>query len=138
MQICRRLGLSLYANVMFGVPGPNGRWSLGDDLASLEALDEVHPRDFSPSFFSPVPGSPMYDWAVSTGLAAAEATDRSGHRRLSDGRLSDVDWARLEELVGAARRRFARPWYDRARLRRFRMRRNPIVSPVRRREGPVS
>jgi len=103
-QICHDLGLMIFANVIFGMPYSDGRWYLEDDLASLEAIREIGPKHFSPSFFSPIPGSWFYDWTVENDLLVVESPSRTGDRRPDDAKITGVDYSQLSDLLDAYRR----------------------------------
>jgi radical SAM superfamily enzyme YgiQ (UPF0313 family) len=102
-EICHDLGLTIFANVIFGTPYSDGRWYLEDDLASLEAIHEIRPKHFSPSFFSPIPGSWFYDWTVEKGLLVATSSSKTGDRRPNEAKIRGVDYARLSDLLDAYR-----------------------------------
>ena len=112
-EICRDIGIDLYANVMFGLPRSDGEWRWEDDLATFEALDKINPKYFSPSYFSPIPGSWFFEWAQQKGLM----TGSEGRRNPDGNRIRGVDYARIGQLLVLYQRRFAHPRYDR--LRRY-------------------
>ena len=103
-EICHRLGMDLFANVIFGMPFEDGRWSLDDDLATLDAVRTMRPRYLSPSFFSPIPGSWMHRWAVEQDLVLADAPQHSGRRNPDEAKIRGVDYGILENLLGELRR----------------------------------
>jgi hypothetical protein len=103
-EICHDLGLTIFANVIFGMPYSDGRWYLEDDLASLEAIREIRPKHFSPSFFSPIPGSWFFDWTVENDLFVAASPSRTGDRRPDEAKITGVDYTQLSDLLDAYRR----------------------------------
>jgi anaerobic magnesium-protoporphyrin IX monomethyl ester cyclase len=118
-EICHRLGLDLFANVIFGMPFSDGRWYLEDDLETLAGIEQIRPRHFSPSFFSPIPGSWFHQWAVDEGLLIGDA--QNGTRTPSEAKIEGVDYATLSALVSDCRRRIElarraeQPWLRRLR-----------------------
>jgi anaerobic magnesium-protoporphyrin IX monomethyl ester cyclase len=98
-RICHELGLDLFANVIFGMPFSDGKWYLEDDLASLAAIEEIRPRYFSPAFFSPIPGSWFYDWAVENDLLVAAEGVHTGRRTPDEAKIRGVDYATLQALL---------------------------------------
>lgn len=130
-RICRELGIDIYANVMLGVPRPDGRWRPGDDLASVEALERMRPRWVSPSVFSPVPGSALWDWCQERGLVVDEEPARTGTRSVGPQPVRTVDLASLEPLVARLRRLGNHPFVDLVQRLRFRL---AGPSPARRTE----
>ena len=103
-EICHDLGLTIFANVIFGMPYSDGTWYLEDDLASLEAIREIKPKHFSPSFFSPIPGSWFYDWTMENDLLEVSSPSKTGDRRPDEAKISGVDYSRLNDLLDAYRR----------------------------------
>ena len=120
-EICRGMGLNIYANVMFGVLNRQARWDFGDDLVNLEAVRTIRPKYFSPSFFSPIPGSWFYDWALDKGLISGRELDTMGNRRTNQVKLPGVDYQTLGAAVAKVSRKFATPLGDRLRYYRFRI-----------------
>jgi radical SAM superfamily enzyme YgiQ (UPF0313 family) len=115
-EICNKLGLDIYANVIFGVPRADGRWYLEDDLASLEALQIVRPKYFSPSFLSPIPGSWFFDWATEQGLICNDSNLNTGTRSIGKRPLKGVDYSQLEALLWRYQWGSQDSWYRRMKL----------------------
>jgi radical SAM superfamily enzyme YgiQ (UPF0313 family) len=123
-EICHDLGLTIFANVIFGMPYRDGVWYREIDAASLAAIREIRPKHFSPSFFDPIPGSWFHRWAVDEGLVPAnEASPRTGDRRPNEEKIRGVDYAWLNAVLDEYRRECEpdpRPTTDLvARLKRF-------------------
>jgi radical SAM superfamily enzyme YgiQ (UPF0313 family) len=116
-KLCRDYGIDIYANVMFGLPRSDGRWRWEDDLMTFQAVDEIEPKYFSPSYFSPIQGSWLFEWAQQHGLMMGE----HGRRNPGASRISGVDYQRLDGVLGRYSSRFGRPWYDRLRHYRYRV-----------------
>jgi radical SAM superfamily enzyme YgiQ (UPF0313 family) len=103
-QICHGLGIDLFANVIFGMPYRDGKWYLEDDQESLRAIEEIGPRYFSPAFFTPIPGSWFYQWAVERDLLVIEGA-QAGRRNPDEAKIRGVDYATLSALLDDYRRR---------------------------------
>jgi len=101
---CHELGLDLFANVIFGMPYSDGRWYIEDDLMSIEAIREIRPRYFSPSFFSSIPGSWFHPWAVERELLTDGDWKRQGNRSPGEAKIKGVDYERLSGLIEALQR----------------------------------
>jgi radical SAM superfamily enzyme YgiQ (UPF0313 family) len=119
-EICHRLGLEIFANVMLGVPRSDGVWRIADDLATVEAIERIRPRYASPSFFTPAPGSAMYEWWL-TAFPPAAGAARSGHRNPAPGSIPGVDYPVLAVLAQRCLAVAAHPLHDRLRHLRFRL-----------------
>ena len=98
-EICHSLGLDIYANVIFGIPRPNGKWYIADDMVSLKALETIRPRFFSPSFFNPVPGSWFFDWVIQNRLMDDRTLHNRGSRSLNQCWIKGVDYDHLAVLI---------------------------------------
>jgi len=98
-EICRTLGIDIFANVILGMPDSDGEWHLQDDLASLDAIREIRPRYFSPSFFSPIPGSWFHGWAKENDLILGAEPGVLGSRTPDEMRVRGVDYARLKRVL---------------------------------------
>lgn len=109
-ELCHKLGLDIYANVIFGIPRADGRWYIEDDLESLQAMERIHPRYFSPSFFNPIPGSWFFEWAVAMGLLNERALPSSGSRSLDQCWIKGVDYQRLGALVTQLQSKLNNTW----------------------------
>ncbi|MFH1176157.1 MAG: radical SAM protein [Acidobacteriota bacterium] len=131
-EICHQLGLEIFANVMLGIPRPDGSWALADDRETLAAIEKIRPRYVSPSFFTPAPGSWLYDWWRSTFPAAADGGSRFGRRDPGPGAIPGVDYSLLATLASGCVARFSHPLHDRLRHLRFRFasRRAPRPAPA--------
>ena len=105
-EICRELGIDIFANVILGMPDSDGRWHLDHDKASLEAIGRIRPRYFSPSFFSPIPGSWFFEWALGKELLAARDPQRTGSRNPTEEKIRGVDYEQLTALLDDFRATF--------------------------------
>jgi hypothetical protein len=103
-KICHDLGLTIFANVIFGMPYRDGVWYPEDDEVSLAAIRKIRPRHFSPSFFDPIPGSWLYDWALGGGLVTVEESVGTGDRRPERAKITGVDYDWLSDQLDAYRR----------------------------------
>lgn len=120
-EICRRLGLEIFANVILGVPRSDGIWRPADDIATVEAIERIRPRYVSPSFFTPVPGSALHGWWRATFPQAAAGAGDGGRRNPVPGSIPGVDYAALAALTHRCLEVAASPLRDRMRYLRFRL-----------------
>ena len=116
-RICEDLGIDIFANVMFGLPREDGGWLKEDDLESLDAIEKIQPKYFSPSYFSPTPGSWFFEWAQKQDLMIQP----SGRRDPNGARMKGVDYAWLDQRVERLSERLARPWYHWSRIQYYRL-----------------
>ncbi len=104
--ICRDLGIDIFANLILGMPFSDTKWYIEHDRESMAAIEEIRPRYFSPSFFSPIPGSWFFDWAVEQDLLLEGNAAAAGSRRPEEGKIRGVDYRRLEKMLGRYRRMY--------------------------------
>ncbi|NLE46611.1 MAG: B12-binding domain-containing radical SAM protein [Chloroflexi bacterium] len=113
-RICRRYGISIWANYMMGLPTEEK----ADILATIRMMKQIDPDYYSPAFFTPHPGTDLYDYVVEHGLS--RITDYDSYRRNPNEpkiRHQDYEflqWAMLESQrrtpVNAFKRWAARQW----------------------------
>jgi len=93
-RICRALGLKIWANYMLGIPTET-RDEVMDTVRMIRAID---PDYYSPSFFTPHPGSDLYDYCLEHDLSLVKTHD--GFRRNPNkAKVAGVDYAFLDRVV---------------------------------------
>ncbi len=113
-KICRKYGIAIWANYMLGLPTETKE----EVLETISMLKKIDPDYYSPAFYTPHPGSNLYDYCVQNDLSLI--VDHDGYRRNPDeAKIKGVDyqwlaWA-LEESqrrtwFNATRRRIRRLW----------------------------
>jgi anaerobic magnesium-protoporphyrin IX monomethyl ester cyclase len=119
-QICRKYGIKIWANYMLGLPTETKE----EVMDTISMLKEIDPDWYSPAFYTPHPGSDLYDYCIEHDLSLITSHDQY-RRNPWDIKVKGQDpeflqWA-LEESqrrkpVNAARRqatylwgRYARP-----------------------------
>jgi radical SAM superfamily enzyme YgiQ (UPF0313 family) len=119
-RICRKYGIKVWANYMLGLPTETQE----EMLETISMLKEIDPDWYSPAFYTPHPGSDLYDYCLEHDLSLITSHDQY-RRNPWDIKTKGHDpefllWA-LEESqrrkpVNAARRqagylwgRYARP-----------------------------
>jgi radical SAM superfamily enzyme YgiQ (UPF0313 family) len=105
-KICGELGIHLFANVIFGMPFSDAKWYLQFDRDSLRSIERIKPRYFSPSFFSPIPGSWFFEWAIENDLLVGDDTQSTGSRRPEEAKIKGVDYVALQRLLDRYRARY--------------------------------
>jgi radical SAM superfamily enzyme YgiQ (UPF0313 family) len=77
-RICRRLGLKVWANYMLGLPTETEE-EVRDTISMLKEMD---PDYYSPAFYTPHPGSDLYDYCLEHDLSLI--SDHDSYRRNPD------------------------------------------------------
>ena len=108
-RICRRYGISIWANYMLGLPTETKE----EVLETISMLKEIDPDYFSPAFYTPHPGSDLYDYCVENGLSLV--SDHGSYRRNpTEAKIKGVDYDWLHWAVAESQRR---TWPNRVRRR---------------------
>jgi anaerobic magnesium-protoporphyrin IX monomethyl ester cyclase len=96
-KILRKLGIQIYSNVIFGIPYSDGRWYREDDIKTAKAISIIKPEILSSSFFTPVPGSYLYEFCKDNNLMLSSAS--LGSRSPNENKIKGVDYKFLNKLV---------------------------------------
>jgi len=119
-RICRRHGIKIWANYMLGLPTETQE----EVMDTISMVKEIDPDWYSPAFYTPHPGSDLYDYCIEENLSLITSHDEY-RRNPWDIKIKGQDpdflrWALAESQqrkpVNAARRqasyllgRYARP-----------------------------
>ncbi len=74
-KICRKYGLVIWANYMLGIPTETKE----EVMDTVNMIREIDPDYYSPSFFTPHPGTDLYDYCIEHDLSLI--TDYDSYRR---------------------------------------------------------
>ena len=129
-RICRKHGIKIWANYMLGLPTE----TRDEVMETISMLKEIDPDWYSPAFYTPHPGSDLYDYCIEHDLSLITSHDQY-RRNPWDVKVKGQDpeflqWALKESQrrkpVNAVRRqaqylwgRYARPDKVVRRLRRL-------------------
>ena len=118
-RICRKYGISIWANYMMGIPTETKE----EVVATVRMMKKIDPDYYSPAFFTPHPGTDLYDYVVEHDLS--RITDYDSYRRNpEEPKIKHQDyeflrWAMQEsqrrKSINVLRRWFRHQW---ARARR--------------------
>jgi anaerobic magnesium-protoporphyrin IX monomethyl ester cyclase len=92
--VCRKYGLVIWANYMLGVPTE----TQAEVLDTVNMIREIDPDYYSPAFFTPHPGTDLYDYCVEHDLSLIADYD-SYRRNPTEPKIKGQDykfliWAR--------------------------------------------
>jgi radical SAM superfamily enzyme YgiQ (UPF0313 family) len=106
-RICRKYGISIWANYMLGIPTETRE----EVLETISMLKEIDPDYYSPAFYTPHPGSDLYDYCVVNDLSLI--VDHDSYRRNPDeAKIRGVDYEWLAWALAESQRRL---WRNRVR-----------------------
>jgi anaerobic magnesium-protoporphyrin IX monomethyl ester cyclase len=108
-KVCRKYGIAIWANYMLGLPTE----TQDEVRETISMLQEIDPDYYSPAFYTPHPGSDLYDYCVEHGLSLI--VDHDSYRRNPDeAKIKGVDYTWLAWALQASQRR---TWPNRVRRR---------------------
>ena len=129
-RVCKRYGIKIWANYMLGLPTETKE----EVMETVSMLKEIDPDWYSPAFYTPHPGSDLYDYCIEHDLSLITSHDQY-RRNPWDIKIKGQDpeflqWALKESQrrkpANAARRqteylwgRYARPDKVARRVRRM-------------------
>jgi radical SAM superfamily enzyme YgiQ (UPF0313 family) len=93
--ICRRLGIRIFANYMFGLPTETAE-EMGQTVAMIRT---IRPDLYAPAVFTPAPGSELYEYCREHDLILIDSA--TGYRRNVDSgaKIRGVDYALVRRMV---------------------------------------
>ena len=103
-RICRKYGIFVWANYMLGLPTET------DDevLETISMLKRMDPDYYSPAFYTPHPGSDLYQYCLEHDLSLI--TDHNGYRRNPTGaKIRGKDYQFLNWALEESQKRL---WYN--------------------------
>jgi radical SAM superfamily enzyme YgiQ (UPF0313 family) len=71
-RICRKYGIKVWANYMLGLPTETKE----EVMDTVSMLKEIDPDWYSPAFYTPHPGSDLYDYCVAHDLSLITSHDQ--------------------------------------------------------------
>jgi anaerobic magnesium-protoporphyrin IX monomethyl ester cyclase len=99
-RICRKYGISIWANYMMGLPTETAE----EVLDTVRLMREIDPDYYSPAFFTPHPGTDLYDYVVERDLS--RITDYDSYRRNpTEPKIKGQDYEFLKRAMAESQRR---------------------------------
>jgi radical SAM superfamily enzyme YgiQ (UPF0313 family) len=129
-DICKKYGIKIWANYMLGLPTETKE----EVMDTVSMLKEIDPDWYSPAFYTPHPGSDLYDYCIEHDLSLITSHDQYRRNpwetKVKGQDLEFLQWALQESQrrkpINAVRRqtsylwgRYARPDKVVRRLRRW-------------------
>jgi radical SAM superfamily enzyme YgiQ (UPF0313 family) len=99
-RICRRYGIKIWANYMMGLPTETKE----EVMDTVRLMKEIDPDYYSPAFFTPHPGTDLYNYAVQHNLS--RITDYDSYRRNpTEPKIKGQDYDFLKWAMAESQRR---------------------------------
>ena len=99
-RICRRYGIKIWANYMLGIPTETKE----EVLETISMLKEIDPDYYSPSFYTPHPGSDLYDYCIEHDLSLITSHDQY-RRNPTEVKIKGQDYEFLKWALEESQRR---------------------------------
>jgi anaerobic magnesium-protoporphyrin IX monomethyl ester cyclase len=99
-RICKRYGISIWANYMMGVPTE----TKAEVMDTVRMIKEIDPDYYSPAFYTPHPGTDLYTQVVEEDLSLI--TDYDSYRRNpEEPKIRGQDYEFLKGAMEESQRR---------------------------------
>jgi radical SAM superfamily enzyme YgiQ (UPF0313 family) len=99
-RVCRKYGITIWANYMMGLPTETKE----EVLETVRLMKDIDPDYYSPAFFTPHPGTDLYDYVVERDLS--RITDYDSYRRNpTEPKIKGQDYEFLRWAMAESQRR---------------------------------
>ncbi|MGB2706208.1 MAG: radical SAM protein [Candidatus Omnitrophota bacterium] len=96
-KICKNLGIRIWANFMLGIPTETRK----EAEETVKMIKKIKPYVPSPAFYTPHPGSDLYEFCIRENLSLIEKHE--DYRRNPEGaKIKGVDYEFLNEILNKA------------------------------------
>jgi anaerobic magnesium-protoporphyrin IX monomethyl ester cyclase len=99
-RICRRYGIKIWANYMLGLPTETRE----EVMDTISMLKEIDPDYYSPAFYTPHPGSDLYDYCIDHDLSLITSHDQY-RRNPTEVKIRGQDYEFLNWALTESQRR---------------------------------
>jgi len=93
-EICRRVGIKIWANYMLGLPGETKR----EQKMTVDMIKKIRPYHCSPAFYTPHPGSRLYDYCHRQGLSLIKYP-KDYRRNTYEPKITGIDYDYLKKIL---------------------------------------
>jgi anaerobic magnesium-protoporphyrin IX monomethyl ester cyclase len=99
-RICRKYGLAIWANYMLGIPTETRE----EVMDTVNMIREIDPDYYSPAFFTPHPGTDLYDYCRDNDLSLIQDYD-SYRRNPTEPKIKGQDYEFLRQARDLSQQR---------------------------------
>jgi len=93
-EICRKYGIGIWANYMLGIPTETKK----EAMDTLRMIKRIKPERPSPSFYTPQPGSDLYNYCIKNNLSLI--VNHDDYRRNPSGeKIVGIDYQFLNNVL---------------------------------------
>ncbi|KPL25276.1 MAG: hypothetical protein AMJ93_00430 [Anaerolineae bacterium SM23_84] len=108
-RICKKYGIAIWANYMLGLPTETKE----EVMETISMLKQIDPDYYSPAFYTPHPGSNLYEYVMEHDLSLIRSHD-SYRRNPDEPKIKGVDYEWLQWALAESQRR---TWPNQAKRR---------------------
>jgi radical SAM superfamily enzyme YgiQ (UPF0313 family) len=99
-RICKKYGVAIWANYMLGIPTETKE----EVLDTVSMMKQIDPDYYSPAFYTPHPGSDLYDYCIEHDLSLITSHD-SYRRNPTETKIKGQDYEFLRWALEESERR---------------------------------
>lgn len=100
-KICKKYGIRIWANYMLGIPTETNQ----EVMDTVRMIHKIKPYRPSPAFYTPHPGSDLYDYCIKNGLSLIQSS-RSFSRSPNEAKIKGVDYEFLKYALNESKKKF--------------------------------
>lgn len=94
-EICRKYGIGIWANYMMGLPTETEE----EIMDTVRMIQAIKPDHYSPAFFTPHPGSDLYQYVIDKGLFNITSHDQYRRNATGEVKIKGVDYDFLNRAM---------------------------------------
>jgi anaerobic magnesium-protoporphyrin IX monomethyl ester cyclase len=99
-RVCRKYGIKIWANYMLGLPTETKE----EVMETISMLQQIDPDYYSPAFYTPHPGSDLYDYCLENDLSLITSHDQY-RRNPTEAKIKGQDYEFLNWALEESQRR---------------------------------
>ena len=96
-DICHRFSIKIFANYMLGIPTETKE----EVMQTINMIKVIKPDHHSPSFFTPYPGSELYDYILQNNLSLIKSHN-SYRRNPDEPKIKGVDYQFINKMLNTS------------------------------------
>lgn len=93
-EICHKLGIKIWANYMLGLPGETKE----EQMMTLEMIKKIRPYHCSPAYYTPHPGSRLFDYCLENDLSLIKKPE-DYRRNTYEPKIKGIDYEYLKNIL---------------------------------------
>ncbi|MDP3790311.1 MAG: radical SAM protein [Candidatus Omnitrophota bacterium] len=100
-KICKKYGIRIWANYMLGIPTETNR----EAMDTVNMIRSIKPYRPSPAFFTPHPGSDLYEYCMKNDLSLIKSY-KGYSRSPTEPKIKNLDYVFLQKALRESKKRF--------------------------------